>query len=366
MKQDLVNIQRSVKAADTGEAEIHLLLHVTNPILSFREQLETLTAVLGREVTELQAQVVFLRVFLSDAANQTPEVMGRLLDDGGYPISILQQAPANRTKVAFWVYLKTGTEVRALSSGLYEAKGKSGCQLWTAGLTASASDSKGQTTLILEDYVMMLLHEGLTLKDNCLRTWLFVHDIDNQYAGMVQARNDVFRVQGLTKDTHYIASTGINGRTAEPHASVCFDAVAFRNVKPGDIHYLYAAHNMNRTSDYGVSFERGTAIDLADRRQVYISGTASIDNRGQMLHAGDVISQARRMMQNISMLLQEASCTTDDIQMALVYLRDAADYPRVERFFSEYYPSLPHLIVHAPVCRPAWLIETECMAMKVK
>ena len=44
--------------------------------------------------------------------------------------------------------------------------------------------------------------------------------------------------------------------------------------------HLYAASHMNRTSDYGVSFERGTAIEYGDRIHALISGTASIDNRG--------------------------------------------------------------------------------------
>ena len=48
---------------------------------------------------------------------------------------------------------------------------------------------------------------------------------------------------------------------------------------------------------------------------------------------------------------------------AIVYLRDPADYSLVKRYLETYHPSFPHLIVLAPVCRPGWLIETECIAV---
>lgn len=68
------------------------------------------------------------------------------------------------------------------------------------------------------------------------------------------------------------------------------------------------------------------------------------------------------MFENISVLLQEAGASVGDIMQAIVYLRDPADYEVVDRYIRTRYPDLPHLIVLAPVCRPGWLIETECIA----
>ena len=66
------------------------------------------------------------------------------------------------------------------------------------------------------------------------------------------------------------------------------------------------------------------------------------------------------MMENISALLEEAGASIGDIMQAIVYLRDPADYENVQKYISTHYP---HLIVLAPVCRPGWLIETECVAI---
>ena len=71
------------------------------------------------------------------------------------------------------------------------------------------------------------------------------------------------------------------------------DAFAVAGLKPGQIKYLYARTHLNPTYEYGVSFERGTAVDYDDRRQVLISGTASINNRGEVMYAGDVHRQDR-------------------------------------------------------------------------
>ena len=69
------------------------------------------------------------------------------------------------------------------------------------------------------------------------------------------------------------------------------------------------------------------------------------------------------VLENIDTLLQEAGGGLQDIMQAIVYLRDPADYVVVKQYIESRYPSFLHLIVHAPVCRPGWLIETECIAV---
>ena len=63
-----------------------------------------------------------------------------------------------------------------------------------------------------------------------------------------------------------------------------------------------------------------------DRKQIFISGTASIDNQGEIMYPGDILKQTERMLENIDTLLQEAGGGLQDIMQAIVYLRDPADY----------------------------------------
>jgi enamine deaminase RidA (YjgF/YER057c/UK114 family) len=48
----------------------------------------------------------------------------------------------------------------------------------------------------------------------------------------------------------------------------------------------------------------------------------------------------------------------------IVYLRDMADYRTVKALYDERFPNKPKVFVHGPVCRPGWLVEMECMAIK--
>jgi len=52
------------------------------------------------------------------------------------------------------------------------------------------------------------------------------------------------------------------------------------------------------------------------------------------------------------------------VAQAIVYLRDPADHQVVKEMFEQHFPCLPKVILLAPVCRPGWLIEMECIAVK--
>ncbi|MGE9292404.1 MAG: Rid family hydrolase, partial [Puniceicoccales bacterium] len=224
--------------------------------------------------------------------------------------------------------------------------------------------SAGQTVNILKAYHGQVEDKGFSLKENCLRTWLFVKDVDYNYQGVVEARKDFFAELGMTAETHYIASTGIEGRHANPRMNVMLDAYTVGGLAPEQIKFLQARENLNPTHEYGVTFERGTSVDYGDRRHILISGTASIDNRGQILHRNDVRKQTARAVENIIALLNDAEASMDDVAHLIVYLRDIADRADVERYIEAHYPHVPKTFVWAPVCRPGWLVEIECMAIK--
>ena len=344
--------------------EYHVMLRVTQPLLSYQQQLDAILDAYQHLIEEHLpgAVAVFKRYFLSDAANQADDVLAA--DTSDCAKSIIQQAPLDGTKIALWAYLMTNVTTRLTDGGLYEVAHGAFRHLWNGSAHNLAANSEYQTRLLFNEYVMQLAQEGCKLADNCIRTWLFVNDIDLNYGGVVRARNQVFFTQGLTHDTHFIASTGIGGRAQDPCVLTQMDNYAIAGIKPEQVHFLYASTHLNRTSDYGVSFERGTRIDYGDRRHVFISGTASIDNKGQIVHPRNVKQQVHRLWDNVEALLAEAECTYDDVAHMIVYLRDTADYLTVQALYAQRFPEKPIVIVHAPVCRSGWLVEMECMAVK--
>ena len=295
----------------TEVKEYQAMIHVTQHKLPYAQQFEAVMNAYSQLLETLPGtQAVFKRYFLSDAANQADDII--LADVTDCAKSIIEQSPLDGTKIALWVYLMTNVQTGMGKSGLYEVR----------------------------------------------------HGIDLNYGGVVRARNQFFFTQGLTVHTHFIASTGIGGRQMDPNVLTQMDNYAIAGIQKEQIHYLYAPTHLNRTSDYGVSFERGTYIDYADRRHVFISGTASINNKGEVMYPKDVVKQTHRMWDNVEALLKEADCTYDEVSEMVVYLRDVADYELVRDLFEERFPGKPYVIVQAAVCRPSWLVEMECMAVK--
>lgn len=338
---------KEFRPASAGVKEYHSFIRVPQAGLPFEVQLQAVVEALGGMAAE--RKLCFVRFFLSDAANQQPALAARMAA-APCPVSYIQQPPLDGTKLAAWVY---STEGSASTMDL----------VWDSYMSSSAEGSLAQMSDIFQEYGQKLQQRGLSVAQDCLRTWIYVHDVDVNYGGVVKGRRDYFDKVGLTPDTHFIASTGIEGRHPEPLRLVTMDAVAARGLDPGQIRYLYAKSHLSPTADYGVTFERGTAVHFEDRTHAYISGTASIDSKGLVLHPGDVKKQTLRMLENIEALLSEVPAGLGDIMMAVVYLRDTADYLAVKSIIDERCPLLNAEFVLAPVCRPAWLVEMECIAI---
>ena len=271
----------------------------------------------------------------------------------------MQQAPLDGTRIALWMYCTS--PIGRTDDGIPTHNGYT--HHWSGSMVAPGRDSREQMYGIFRGLDMQLGRKGLSVAADTLRTWIFVRDVDANYAGVVTGRKDYFDRIGLTSDTHYITSTGIEGQHPDYRSIVEMDAYSVGGLRDGQIAFLHARNHLNPTYDYGVTFERGTAVTYGDRRHVFISGTASIDPQGQVLHTGDAAAQTRRALENIRALLSEARAGLKDVAMAVVYLRDTADTAAVCPLVEEAFPQACIQFVHAPVCRPAWLVEMECIAL---
>ena len=336
---------------------------------SFNDRLNFLYLKLGNylDTEKLENRTLqYCKVFLSDAQNQIKELEESLLYLeflNGTNLTIVEQTPLDGSKVSLLIKTTDDTTpilFHSLRLTEEEAKGK---------------DSYEQTRMLFDRYLKTIEGTDMTMERNLVRTWIYVTNIDVNYQGVVEARNDIFDKEGLTADTHYIASTGIGGATPVRHAAVAIDFLTVPNIKEEDKKYLQALEHLNPTHEYGVAFERGTRLTLPThtlhpegsqqfKQQFFISGTASIDKRGDVVYEGDIVRQTGRLLENIGALLKDGDATMNDIRYFIIYLRDITDYHTVEILMNQFYPQIPHIIVEAKVCRPGWLIEMECIAEK--
>ena len=301
--------------------------------------------------------LIYTKVFLSDIANQEETLrrsplMTKVIGHAAH--TIIQQSPIGGAKIG--LLLKTGDE-------------QDNFVLHSLRLTDDEIMNFGsymQTIMLFDKYLALLQERGLNLRDHCVRTWIYVRDIDTNYDGVVKARNDVFRQHGLTVDTHFIASTGIGGRALGKNVCVAIDFLTAPDILPENVLYLKALNHLNPTHEYGVAFERGVRLTLPHKQLFFISGTASINHRGEVVNVGNVTKQTERLLENIGALLADGGAVMDDIRYFIIYLRDLADADEVAAYMQHTFPRVPHIITHAKVCRPAWLVEMECIAEKQK
>ena len=242
-------------------------------------------------------ELVFVRFFLSDAQNQAPTLRDALeaLTLRPSNASIVEQPPLDGSRIAALVWTSPDAAQYLFHS------------LRLTEEEAAGKTSYEQSRLLFDKYLGIIKPLGLDLKTHCIRTWIYVRDIDSNYAGLVKARNDVFAEEGLSHDTHYIASTGIGGANEVRSSVVAIDFLTAPGIVEEDKTYLKALSHLSPTHDYGVAFERGVRV----KDHIFISGTASIDHKGRILHEGDVLAQADRLLENIGVLLNEGALPGD-------------------------------------------------------
>src|SRR5271157_3899797 len=127
---------------------------------------------------------------------------------------------------------------------------------------------------------------------------------------------------------------------------------------------------LNEAYAYGSAFSRGMRIDLNGLTILLISGTASIDDEGNTVHAGDFRAQTRRTFDNITALLASECATWRDIVRTTCYLRDidrdyeAFNEERTRFFAAQSLDPVPASTgIQAILCRPDLLVEIEAIAM---
>lgn len=327
--------------------ECHVMLEPSDKEASAAECISCLEAGLKKLIDgEFKGyRPVFKRWFLSDAACQADLIK----NDAECATSVIQQPPMNGSKAVLWVWMMKNVSRKYTYS-------------FQGNLLSDNSDSYGQMRDIFEEYSRYLEERKLNVAEHCARTWIYVRDVDINYSGIVKARRELFDSWGLKADTHYVASTGINGLTKDHTNLVAMDTYSVTGLEKSEIQYLHAYENLSPTHLYGVTFERGTALHFEDRTQILISGTASIDKEGQIVAPGDINSQTERTFENIKALLEETGAGFEDIAQMIVYIRDTADFNKVEKYISGHFPEVPKVVTWAPVCRPGWLVEVECIA----
>jgi enamine deaminase RidA (YjgF/YER057c/UK114 family) len=125
-------------------------------------------------------------------------------------------------------------------------------------------------------------------------------------------------------------------------------------------------HNrrQNEATEYGSAFARAIEVGIGDARYVFVSGTASIDDQGRTVHAGDFETQARYTLEAVQALLEGAGASLADVGQATAFLANPADGRALERIVARSgLRDVPLVTTVADVCRQDLLFEIDATAV---
>ena len=335
----------------------HIELHCFST--DFRQSVETLVALLRKERNIVRV-VAFSKV--QNAADYTAKItflQHQLHATFGQctPLSVLVAQEPYGCQLAVEVHL-LDTPLSYHPNYITTADGESlFATVRSASPHASILEQARDTFLQLKT----IFSDTRFPLSSIVRQWNYIERITEQesneqhYQQFNNARTEFYATAEWPKG--YPAATGIG----TSHGGVIIDLNATRdkNVTPINNPLQIAAHayssnvlvGSNDQNETSPKFERAKLVG----NTLYLSGTAAI--RGEQTITGDIIEQTRITIDNIQLLMRQAS--VERLSHIRVYLKNLSHAPQVQQLLNDHLPAASALFVMADVCRPELLIEIE-------
>jgi aminoacrylate peracid reductase len=71
---------------------------------------------------------------------------------------------------------------------------------------------------------------------------------------------------------------------------------------------------------------------------LYVSGTLPLDADANVVHVGDAAAHTRHVLTTIQGVVEAAGGTMDDVTFNQIFLKDWADYARINAVYAEFFP----------------------------
>jgi enamine deaminase RidA (YjgF/YER057c/UK114 family) len=231
--------------------------------------------------------------------------------------------------------------------------------LYTTNVSGTGGDPSEQAFDMFLAAERLLDQCGMGFR-NVVRTWIYLRDINRDYDALNEARRQFFRRCGIELRP---ASSGVQGLPFSDAHDLSMSLHAVQAPRPLDVTPM-STPSLNEAWNYGVDFSRGLRLAEANKVTLYVSGTASIDETGRSVHAGNFEAQVDRMLDNIGSLLGQQGATFENLVSGVMYLRNPSDAPVLRSMcLQRGFDGFPCVLVEAALCRPELLCEAEAVAM---
>lgn len=358
---------RKVRASSA--TELHISAVPKHPVAT-KGEISGLFADIGKILNDEQANILEERVFTIKEAVELimaarRQAYGRI-DDGVSP-SLLTGRQGRLGSIS-------GVQVHAVAGSnkpeVLKLDGKPcGRMLKTperiyitlSGISApEAGQVAGQARAMLEKGESVLKQLGADFT-NVPRTWMWLGDIMSWYNEFNKVRNRFFTERGLIGEGSrqlMPASTGIGLGLAGKQCGMDLIAVLEQGQA---IEFLPVVGRQQCALDYGSAFSRASCVKSPAGKTVFVSGTASIDEKGVSTHIGDAKGQIEATIENVRAVLRDMSCDDGDVVQAIAYCKTND----IEDIFEEFKSHLkwPWITAVCDICRDDLLFEIEVTAL---
>ncbi|OVE73904.1 hypothetical protein BVX94_02415 [bacterium B17] len=267
--------------------------------------------------------------------------------------------------------LLTGTQVYAISGNetsmirmegevigsVYEDDDAKYCLLGDLRPSDTSLSREDQTRMTFEKMERALALVGMDFS-NVLRTWLYIDDILDWYDELNDVRTKFFDERDVFNKM-VPASTGIG--VSNPHGAALVTDVLAIQPKTDNVKIFAVPSPLQCPAiDYKSSFSRAVELQLPDHRQLFISGTASIEPGGATVHIDDTAKQIELTMEVVKAILESRDMSWENTTRAIAYFKDTKDLPLLYDYCkANNLPDMPIAIAHSDICRHDLLFEIE-------
>ena len=230
-------------------------------------------------------------------------------------------------------------------------------RLYAGGIHGRGNGAFDQTRTMFVEAENLLAAAGMQFSD-VVRTWIHFREMERDYDAFNHGRRAFFKARQVDPIP---ASTGIGGGPVATH-DLELGIVAVQSL-PAPERAAMTAPTLNEAPEYGADFVRGLRVAQSNAVALYVSGTASVDERGATAHEGNFDAQAQRMLVNIGALLERQGASFRDIVSAITYVKRPEHAGNLRQtFHTAGFIDFPHVVVAAEICRPNLLVESEVFA----
>jgi enamine deaminase RidA (YjgF/YER057c/UK114 family) len=232
---------------------------------------------------------------------------------------------------------------------------------------SNGGNHRKQTETMFRRAEALLKSAGASYWD-VIRTWIYVEDILDWYDEFNKARNTCYTDFGLlgtgdigcAEEIFLPASTGIGGKNNQGVSTIMdLLAVTKRENTGVKVQPLYGLRQRSPYR-YGSAFSRAMSLVEGEEKWIFVSGTASIDEKGETVHIGDISSQVKHTVEVVNSLVHPEGASFSDLCEATVFLKRKSDFLLYQQTVESLGLSdIPAVCLVADVCWDELLFELD-------